>query len=79
MNEHIDHAAGTTHVGGGIHEAELVRDIPSDRLREVVAEAWSWELLEALKAAVAGAAHWRPEAQTLLRRIANLEMPEPPR
>jgi hypothetical protein len=36
------------------------------------------ELLEALKAAVAGAAHWRPEAQDLLRKIANGDLPELP-
>lgn len=56
---------------------ELVRDITSNRLQEIVAEQYAWELLEALKSAVAGASHWRVEAQQLLRRIANNELPEP--
>jgi hypothetical protein len=56
---------------------EIIRDIPSDRLQEVVAEAWSWELLEALKGAVAGAPRWRPDAQALLRKINDCVLPEP--
>ncbi|HEY2617828.1 MAG TPA: hypothetical protein VGI78_10855 [Acetobacteraceae bacterium] len=59
-------------------EPEIVRAIPSDKLYEVMAEQYAVELLQALMAAVAGAAQWRPEAQALLRRIANAEMPEPP-
>jgi hypothetical protein len=76
--DHIDHAAGQMRVPGAAHQPEVVRHVPSDRLQEVVAEAWAWELLEALKCAVAGSSHWRVEAQALLRRIANCELPEPP-
>jgi L-ascorbate metabolism protein UlaG (beta-lactamase superfamily) len=68
MTECIDHAAGRTHMPG-----------VSDQLYVVMAEQYAVELLEALKAAVAGAAHWRPEAQSLLRLIAECRLPEEPR
>jgi hypothetical protein len=48
-----------------------------ERLQEIAAEGWAWELVEALKSAVAGAPHWRSEAQALLRRIDAGELPEP--
>jgi hypothetical protein len=67
MPECIDHAAGRTHVPGA-----------SDQLYVVMAEQYAVELLEALKAAVAGVAHWRVDAQDLLRKIANGELPELP-
>ena len=78
MTACIDHAAGRMHAGGAAHQPEIVRHVPSDRLQEVLAEAWAWELLEACKAAVAGAAHWRMEMQALLRAIADCEVPKPP-
>jgi hypothetical protein len=59
------------------HEPEIVRAVPSDKLYEVMAEQYAVELLQALMAAVAGAAQWRPEAQALLRKIAAGELPEP--
>ena len=43
-------------------------DVTIDLLEEVV-DSYSWELLEALKCALAGAPHWRSEAQELLRKI----------
>ena len=42
----------------------------------IVAELRAQELLEALRAAVAGESHWRHRANTLLRSIADLELPE---
>ena len=42
----------------------------------IVAELRAQELLEALRAAVAGDSHWRYRAATLLRSIADLELPE---
>jgi len=42
----------------------------------IVAELRAQELLEALRAAVAGESHWRHRASTLLRSIADLELPE---
>ena len=42
----------------------------------IVAELRAQELLEALRAAVAGDSHWRYRADTLLRSIADLELPE---
>jgi hypothetical protein len=72
MPECIDHAAGRTRVPGASHK-------PSDQLYEVIAEQYAVELLEALKAAVAGVAHWRMDAQDLLRKIANGDLPEEPR
>jgi hypothetical protein len=70
MTQCIDHAAGRTHVPGA-----------SDQLYVVMAEQYALELLEALKTVVASPAYWRerPEAQDLLRRIANCELPEEPR
>jgi hypothetical protein len=78
------------HVTGGAHVQgtdELdptparVRAILAEmeRVTAVVAECHAAELLEALKSAVAGAPHWRSEAQALLRKIASGIMPEPKR
>jgi hypothetical protein len=51
--------------------------ITIEKRQEVSAEAFSWELLECLKSAVAGLPHWRAEAQALLRKIHAGELPEP--
>ena len=76
----IDHAADSCmRVSGGTHEPEIVRALSLERLQEISAETHAWELVEALKAAVAGAPHWRHEAQLLLRAIAAGSIPEPPR
>jgi hypothetical protein len=45
------------------HQADLARQ------QTMVAEMRALELLEALRNAVAGASHWRMEAQALLDRI----------
>jgi hypothetical protein len=74
----IEQTNGPTGLPGAAHQPEVVRHVPSDRLQEVVAEAWAWELVEALKAAVAGSSHWRVDAQALLRKIGDCEMPSPP-
>jgi hypothetical protein len=42
----------------------------------IVAELRAQELLEALRAAVAGDSHWRHRASALLHSIADLELPE---
>jgi hypothetical protein len=68
ISSQTDIPGGRTHVPGA-----------SDQLYVVMAEQYAVELLEALKAAVAGVAHWRVDAQDLLRRIANCELPEEPR
>lgn len=46
-------------------------------LQRVTAEQRAEELVEALKAAIAGAPHWRAEAQALLRLIDGGVLPEP--
>jgi hypothetical protein len=46
-----------------------------ERVRVVVAEMRALELLEALRNAVAGAPHWRLEAQTLLDKIEGGVLP----
>jgi hypothetical protein len=56
-------AERASRVSGGTHIAEAERE------PKIVAEHYAWELFEALKAAVAGAPHWRPEAQALLRKM----------
>lgn len=48
-----------------------------DRLQEIAAEAWAWELVIALRNAIDGQPHWRAEAQHLLRLIDAAELPEP--
>jgi hypothetical protein len=60
------------------HQPEIVRHIASDRLMEVSAEAHAWELVIALRNAIAGDHHWRHEAQLLLKAIAAGSLPEPP-
>lgn len=42
----------------------------------IVAELRAAELVVALQAAIAGEPHWRSHATTLLRSIADLELPE---
>jgi hypothetical protein len=57
-------------------DTDLIR---SDKLYEIIAEHHAVPLLEALKAAVAGAPHWRVDAQKLLRAINAFEIQEPPK
>jgi len=57
--------------------ALALHPISLERLQEISAECWSWELVTALMAALAGAPHWRSEAQALLRKIAAGELPPP--
>lgn len=47
-----------------------------DRISAIAAELRAAELVAALRHAVAGASHWRWEAQLLLSRIDNGELPE---
>jgi hypothetical protein len=65
MNEHIDHAAGTTHVAGGTHAPD------TEAMRREIAEAQREVLIEALADALTGAPHWRHQAQELLRKLAE--------
>jgi len=58
------------------HALEL-RNVSHERLQEIAAECWSWELVIALMSALAGAPHWRSEAQELLRKISQGTLPEP--
>jgi len=53
--------------------ADLVRE----RMQRMTAEALSWELVEALLAAIADDKGWRREAQALLRQIEAGDYPEP--
>ena len=54
-------------------------DADLDRIQHIAAEHRAWELVEALKAALAGDSHWRHRAQDLLALIANCDLPEPRR
>jgi hypothetical protein len=56
---------------------DIVRAVNNERLQELCAEAWAWELVIALQDAIIGAPHWRQEGQALLRKIANGTLPEP--
>ena len=51
-------------------------DLMRERMQEMTAEAYAWELVEALKAAIAGLSHWRLDAQALLRKIDAGEYPD---
>ena len=56
----------------------LIDDAVARQLRvQAVAAEWrAAELLECLKAAVAGAPHWRTEAQALLRLVDSGTLPD---
>ena len=54
-------------VAGGAYTPDASRILP---------ELWADQLFAALKAAVAGDAHWRTTAQALLRTIAATQTPE---
>jgi hypothetical protein len=75
MTECIDHAAGQMRVPGAAHQPEVV---PSDKLWEVVSEQYAVELRVALMNAVAGARHWRIDAEDLLRKLDNCILPKIP-
>lgn len=78
FHEVFDHAAGRTHVEGAGHEPSVFElSHRQDTLRAIAAETLARELVEALKAAIAGAPHWRWGAQRLLERIDRGEMREP--
>jgi hypothetical protein len=50
-----------------------------ETVHRVCAERYAVELLWCLRDAIAGASHWRPNAQALLRAIDAGDLPEPPR
>lgn len=78
FHEVFDHAAGRTHVDGASYEPSVHDLLQREQtLRRISAELHAHDLLEALKAALAGAPHWRFEGQRLLERIARGEMKEP--
>jgi hypothetical protein len=79
MTEFIDHAGGPMRVSGAAHVAPTLSDEDRELMHRVGAERYAVELLWALRDAVAGAAHWRTEARALLQRVADGELPEPPR
>ena len=54
-------------------------DLVLERMQAIAAECRAWELVEALMSAVAGDPHWRSEAQALLRKIYDADVPEPRR
>ncbi|HEY6255093.1 MAG TPA: hypothetical protein VIY51_04795, partial [Xanthobacteraceae bacterium] len=58
-------------VSGSLHQLGEAHE----RLQEISAEAYAWELVLALHAAVDGDAHWRIDAKALLRKIDNGELP----
>ena len=78
MTACLDHAAGRLHVEGAGHEPSVHDLLQREQtLRRISAELHAHDLVEALKAALAGAPHWRFEGQELLRRIAEGEPKEP--
>ena len=78
MTARMDHAAGRLHVGGARREpSDFELGQRTDTLRWIAAETRAGELVEALKAALAGAPHWRWGAQRLLESISRGEMKEP--
>jgi hypothetical protein len=79
MTEFIDHAGGSMRVSGAAHIAPTLSDEDLETLHRVCAERYAVELLWCLKDAVAGASHWRPNAQALLALIDAGTLPEPPR
>ena len=78
FHEVFDPAAGRLHVEGAGHEPS-VHDLllREQTLRRISAELHAHDLVEALKAAIAGADGWQWQAQRLLERIARGEMKEP--
>lgn len=54
-------------------------DLVRERMQHIAAECRAWELVEALQSAIAGDHHWRREAQELLRKIDDADVPEPRR
>jgi hypothetical protein len=79
MTEFIDHAGGSMRVAGAAHIAPTLSDEELETIHRVCAERYAVELLWALRDAVNGAAHWRPNGQALLDTIAAGTLPEPPR
>ena len=72
MTACMNHAAGRVRVDGASHEPSVHDLLQREQtLRRISAELHAHDLVEALKAAIAGAPHWRWEAQELLRRIAE--------
>jgi hypothetical protein len=60
-------------------EIDRIMDgVSLERAQEISAECHAWELVQRLMAAVAGDAHWRHDAQQLLRKIHAGELHEPP-
>ena len=64
-------------VSGGTHQTEAGHHYEQQIQRHVVAEMRAWELVEALKAALANTKCWQWEAQRLLELIQDGCMPEP--
>jgi hypothetical protein len=56
-----------------------ISDADLELMHRVCAERYAVELLWALRDAVAGASHWRPNAQALIDTIDAGALPEPPR
>jgi hypothetical protein len=79
MTEIIDHAGGSMRVSGAAHVAPTLTDEDRELMHRVCAEKYAVELLWALRDAVAGASHWRPNAQALIDTIDAGIVPEPPR
>ena len=78
MTACLDHAAGRLHVEGAGHEPSVHDLLQREQtLRRISAELHAHDLVEALKAALAGAPHWRWEATQLLARIDAGEPKEP--
>ena len=78
MTACMDHTAGRLHVEGASHEPSAFElGQRTDTLRWIAAETRAGELVEALKTAIAGAPHWRFQAQRLLERIDRGEPKEP--
>jgi hypothetical protein len=53
------------------------RVLELETLTRIAAEAWAPQLAVALRNAIDGKAHWRSEAQALLRRVVDCELPAP--
>jgi len=52
-------------------------DLIAERVREIAAECWAAQLVDALCAALANDKNWRREAQALLQSIDRGELPTP--
>jgi hypothetical protein len=59
--------------------SETLTDADRDTIHRIAAERYATQLLWALQDAVAGASHWRPRAQDLLRKVDLGDLPEPRR